>query len=98
MSIAAKKRPDPSEEKHFLILLPEGEEGGRAIDLMVKDGRVYGTLSGDEPCLAASESQLKKLTRAGIKWSYATGGKSGDGNTKAVQPGGRRRSRRVHAA
>lgn len=53
---------------------------------MVKDGKVYGVLYDEEPCVVASESQLKKLTKAGIRWSYATKGKNDGGNTKAAQP------------
>ncbi len=72
--VKTKKLKSPLDEKHFLIVLPDDEEGGKALDLMVKDGKVYGVLYGGEPCVIASESQLKKLTKVGIKWSYATGG------------------------
>jgi len=72
------------DEKHFLIVFPDDAEGGKALDLLVKDGKVYGVLYGDEPCTVASESQLKKLTATGIKWSYAVRGKTDGGNTKAA--------------
>ncbi len=76
--VKGMKRKDVSDEMHYLIVFPDDEHGGRAIDLLVKDGKVYSVLYGGEACVIASESQLKRLTRAGIKWSYATGRKGED--------------------
>jgi hypothetical protein len=77
-----KKRKGPGFEDYYLIVFPDDEEGGKALDLLSEEGPVHGVLYEDQPCTVASESQLKRLTRAGIKWSYATGGENGSQTRK----------------
>lgn len=57
-------------EKAYLVIFPTDKDGGKALDLLCAEGRVYGVLYQGIPTTVVTESQLKRLDRAGIRWQF----------------------------
>ena len=82
------KKNHQNSERQFLVVLPEDEQGARGMDLLAREGAVRGILFFNQVAITASESQLRRLTKLGIDWKYATPqlDKVASRSTKTVRP------------
>ncbi len=59
-------------EKSYLITYLSLEDGADMLEILKQDGPVHGIDCGGIVGVLAWESQLKKLTKAGVKWDFVS--------------------------
>ncbi len=62
-------------ERHYMIAFLSREDRIKGVELMKEDGLVRALDCGGVVGIVASESQLKKLTKAGVRWEHVSNGR-----------------------